>query len=792
MKRVPRDPSVAPRILSPLPQFGRTVLLVGILGTLLLFESPDLRGQSAVVQGIVIEAGNGRPIPHATILHRETGIHASADTAGLFRFAALPPGPATLSVRRVGYQSADCRLSLAAGSTQRIRIVLSTDVIEMNGIVVSPPRMVLTDGRSPAPSDIIDGEALAARPFPSAADALAESPGVGLSRDGPWGTGVSIRGIERNGVVLLVDGVRVETAHDLAGAFSLIDRWSVARMEVLKGPASAMHGAGALGGVVEVFRFSPLLADAFSWRARGGVSAASANGETATHLEGGITGPRAGIWLSGTRRSAGLLRTPAGRMPNSQYRDDAIGFSTVIRTWGDQSLRLALERVDAHDVGIPGGEPFAATAVARYTGARRDHASLLYSVPDLCDAIPLVRARIARQVISRNVEVVPAPAVTLTPHAVHTLSSLDLAASIVPSEHMLLETGIDVWQRDLESRRERTDRSTRRITHERPLPASDARSAGAFAQVRWDAIPGWLTVETGARADRNRVRARATATVENVTDLNGALLPMPVNPVGWSPRTVQQTSWSVDGGVHADVSDQLRLSALVSTGYRSPSLEERFQYIDLGSTVRIGNPDLDPERALCVDFGVAGSAGSFDGRCDFFVNAITDLVAEVPAEYEGRDALVQQNVGRAVLTGMDVGLSATVLERLTIAVRGCLVRGEDTRLHRPLPRISPYTGSATVGLQVPGAGHIAVESRFAADQHRVATGEVRTGGYVVWGARYTTAPIPLLGGWLLLHGGVENLFDRGYRLHLSTVRGANQLEAGRSVFVTAEFAIEGR
>jgi outer membrane receptor protein involved in Fe transport len=39
---------------------------------------------------------------------------------------------------------------------------------------------------------------------------------------------------------------------------------------------------------------------------------------------------------------------------------------------------------------------------------------------------------------------------------------------------------------------------------------------------------------------------------------------------------------------------------------------------------------------------------------------------------------------------------------------------------------------------------------------------------------------------------VENLFDRGYRLHLSTVRGANQLEAGRSVFVTAEFAIEGR
>lgn len=85
------------------------------------------------------------------------------------------------------------------------------------------------------------------------ADALRTVPGVSVSRSGgPGGlTQIRLRGAEANHVLVLIDGV--ETADSAGGAdFSSISAEMIERIEVLRGPQSALYGAGATAGVINI------------------------------------------------------------------------------------------------------------------------------------------------------------------------------------------------------------------------------------------------------------------------------------------------------------------------------------------------------------------------------------------------------------------------------------------------------------------------------------------------------------------------------------------------------------
>ena len=83
---------------------------------------------------------------------------------------------------------------------------------------------------------------------------VATSPGVAVNDYGGLGqlTTVSIRGSTADGVLVLLDGLPLNTAFGGAVDLSSIPRGWIERIEVLRGPEGALYGAGALGGVVNV------------------------------------------------------------------------------------------------------------------------------------------------------------------------------------------------------------------------------------------------------------------------------------------------------------------------------------------------------------------------------------------------------------------------------------------------------------------------------------------------------------------------------------------------------------
>lgn len=87
------------------------------------------------------------------------------------------------------------------------------------------------------------------------ADVLARLPGVEFARNGGPGTttGVFLRGSESRFTAVYIDGVRIDSQATGGAAWESIPLGQIDRIEVLRGPAAAVYGSDALGGVVQIF-----------------------------------------------------------------------------------------------------------------------------------------------------------------------------------------------------------------------------------------------------------------------------------------------------------------------------------------------------------------------------------------------------------------------------------------------------------------------------------------------------------------------------------------------------------
>ena len=134
-------------------------------------------------------------------------------------------------------------------------------------IVVTGSREPLPQAEAPVSATVLDEEALDALAFSLAVDALRLTPGVSVATSGPRGTQtqVRIRGAEANHSLLFVDGIRFnDPAAGNEARFELLATDLLSRIEVVRGPQSALWGSEALGGVISVRTADPFERQGFA------------------------------------------------------------------------------------------------------------------------------------------------------------------------------------------------------------------------------------------------------------------------------------------------------------------------------------------------------------------------------------------------------------------------------------------------------------------------------------------------------------------------------------------------
>jgi len=208
------------------------------------------------IQCEIRDAEQGIPLPSANVVVMGTHLGASSDTNGIVTFK-LPEGEYELQTSMLGYERQKIRTRVIAGETTFVKIALHPKPLTFNPIVVTSTRTPVRLANAPIPVEVVlERELELARIF-SPAEAIRWVPGVQISGGAPGGatarSTASIDGLPAQYTLVLVDGKRVLSEHIHTGVnLDLIPPSQIERIEVLRGPASALYGSDAIAGVINI------------------------------------------------------------------------------------------------------------------------------------------------------------------------------------------------------------------------------------------------------------------------------------------------------------------------------------------------------------------------------------------------------------------------------------------------------------------------------------------------------------------------------------------------------------
>lgn len=127
--------------------------------------------------------------------------------------------------------------------------------IDTDQIVITASRAPEAETATPASVSIIDQQRIERLDEPVVAALLRLTPSAAIATSGPAGslTEVRIRGAEANHTLLFVDGIKInDPASGDAPRFELLNADLASRVEVVRGPQSALWGSEAIGGVIAI------------------------------------------------------------------------------------------------------------------------------------------------------------------------------------------------------------------------------------------------------------------------------------------------------------------------------------------------------------------------------------------------------------------------------------------------------------------------------------------------------------------------------------------------------------
>ena len=130
-------------------------------------------------------------------------------------------------------------------------------VIQLDPVVVSATVAPTLLERTSASVTVITREQIEAQQAPNVIDLLRQVPGVHIDQPGGRGSvsSVYIRGGDPNFTVVLIDGVKVNDPTNSRGGsfdFSTLSTEDIERIEIVRGPFSAVHGSDAMSGVINI------------------------------------------------------------------------------------------------------------------------------------------------------------------------------------------------------------------------------------------------------------------------------------------------------------------------------------------------------------------------------------------------------------------------------------------------------------------------------------------------------------------------------------------------------------
>ena len=577
-----------------------------------LFPLPGLSQTSddAAIAGRIMESGTGKPLPGANVVVVGTVMGTAAGEDGEFRLTGLSRGMYILQVTNIGYKARTDTVKLKSGETQSLRIELTPTALQSPQLVVTGSKRSVRVTESPVSIGTLSERDLQLRMPTTLNEVLSLQPGVQMV-----GGDVNIRGSSGytrgagSRVLVLVDGVPL-LASDNGGIYwDAVPTHNIERVEILKGPGSALYGSNALGGVINII-----------------TAQISRKSQTAIHLQGGhFSKPSydnwqwrekhlfTGKWGVQTERRSGKFgyriglgqQSSPGYLQNSWYRRWSVNGKfryqpTSRQVW---ETRLFLMN-DIHGV---------------FTQWRSAHEPFSAPVESLGDYI--VNDKFQWASTWSNI---------VSPDLSHTWKTIFYRTTFQNYQHdnddySTSNRVTTVWQTDF--------RWSRRHLATTGFDASFQRTDANL----WESHTGYDVAGYLQDEWRMSVRTRMTLGVRaDCSQIDNYDAYFQVNP---------------KIGVNHQLTDVWTLRASLGRAFRVPSIAERFIQTRQNIFEVEPNPDLEPETSVTGEFGTHYEVSGFTADIALFSSRYRDFIDPIQNPETGKISF--QNITDAQISGVE-------------------------------------------------------------------------------------------------------------------------------------------
>ncbi len=604
--------------------------------------------------------------------------------------------------------------------------------ISLNEIVVSGSKFEAQRGTIPSQIQLISSKQIAFQNAPNTADLLINSGNVFVQKSQGGGGSPVLRGFESSRILIVVDGIRMNNAIYRAGHLQnvlRIDQSMLDRAEILFGPSSVIYGSDALGGVMSFKSRNPTLNKT---SANAYVRFSSAMSEKTIHAD------------------VNLGRKKFGSLTSITYSDfgDLIQGDKRLAKYPDFGKRLFYsERIEGKDTKVANSDfnkqigssysqyDLLQKFIFQQSDKVKHTLNFQYSsssdVPryDRLTEVSGTNPRFAEWYYGPEKRFLAAYHLELTGEKFFDKGMITTAYQDIKESRIsrnfnnvnkksqnenvkvftinadfqkiikanTIQYGVELTANDVKSIATNLNISTGVITPSNTRYPDGKNTMQTFAIYLTDQLNLSQKIYINGGLRYNSVSLKTTF-------IDKTFFPFPYNEAKQSPNAL-----SGNLGLVARPAEKTKLSALFSTGFRSPNIDDMTKVFDSKAGILVvPNPDLSPEYTYNYEASISQQIGSIlTVEATYFYTQFKNAIVTAPFQLNGQTEITyagvkstivaSQNVREALIQGWNLAIFTKLTPNLTLSSTLNDTKGSVKNVkNSPLDHIPPMFGRSAL------------------------------------------------------------------------------------------------
>jgi iron complex outermembrane recepter protein len=275
---------------------------------------------SLVLSGTIYDLETDEVLSYAAVYHSESGEGTITDVKGAFRLSGLCPGSHTLRIDHIGCPPLTVMYTITSDTS--VTLHLQHDLYQLEDLIITDHGNAYQGNQSTAVLEKLDLERSAGD---NLGTILEKVPGVWSLKTGPTISKPAIHGLHSNRILIMNNGVRMESQQWGSEHGPEIDPFIADEITVVRGAASVRYGSDALGGVVLLQAPDLPYGDSLQGALFLVGNSNTRGGTVSGNIQGGLERLAPLAWrLQGTWKGGGDTHAPDYVLSNTAYRESGI------------------------------------------------------------------------------------------------------------------------------------------------------------------------------------------------------------------------------------------------------------------------------------------------------------------------------------------------------------------------------------------------------------------------------------------------------------------------------------